>query len=111
MASTTTTQLSLNRANGQATFRLGAPLNRPGREFRPGRPWAVEVSLGPDGVWSREVGHNALKITVQEGLAVVTFEGDREDHVLGPGETFRTPGRGRVALSAYQPSRFTVAAV
>jgi hypothetical protein len=35
---------------------------------------------------------------------MVTFDGDPEDHVLAAGESFRTPARGRVAITAFCPS-------
>jgi hypothetical protein len=39
---------------------------------------------------------------------MVTFDGDPEDHVLAAGESFRTPARGRIAITAFCPSRVRV---
>jgi hypothetical protein len=107
----TTTQNNATPATGRGPFRLPAA-NAPAYQKRaPDGLRKGEVALERRAVWSRVAGRRSpLEITIQEGLAILTFEGDLKDYVLGPGETFRTPGRGRVALSAYEPSRFTVSA-
>lgn len=68
----------------------------------------LQVSLDAPHAWSFDVRRDDLAITLLDGEVMVTFEGDPLDHVLAPGETFTTPGRGRVAVSALRQSRFRV---
>ena len=49
-----------------------------------------------------------LELRCVSGLVVVTQEGDRDDHVLYPGDEFRTSRRGRVVAWAMLDSRLTV---
>jgi hypothetical protein len=68
------------------------------------------VALDATRAWSLEAGRSPVEIVVREGEVMVTFEADPEDHVLGRGEAFRTTRSGRVAVAAFRPSRFSVAA-
>ncbi len=68
----------------------------------------LQVALGPSRAWSFDVRHDPIEIELLEGEVVVTFEGDPKDHVLTQGATFKTPRRGRVAVAAFRPSRFSV---
>jgi hypothetical protein len=70
----------------------------------------IQVSLGATRAWSFDVRRERIAITVLEGEMMVKFEGDPLDHVLGPGAAFTTSGRGRVAVAAFRPSRFSVTA-
>ena len=68
----------------------------------------IQVVLGVTHAWSFDVRHHRMKIEVLEGEVMVTFEGDPVDHVLAPGAVFTTSRRGRVAVAAFRPSRFSV---
>jgi hypothetical protein len=69
-----------------------------------------QVALGPSRAWSFDVRQDPIEIALLEGEVMVTFEGDPEDHILAAGAAFRTPRRGKVAVAAFRPSRFSVAA-
>jgi len=68
----------------------------------------LQVALGVNHAWSFDVRRDPMKLQVLEGKVMVTFEGDPVDHVLEPGAVFTTPRRGRVAVAAFRPSRFSV---
>lgn len=70
----------------------------------------LQVALGVTHAWSRYVRRRPIQIEVLEGEVMVTFEGDPTDHILRPGSAFTTSGRGRVAVAAFRPSRFSVGA-
>lgn len=70
----------------------------------------VQVALGPTRAWSFEVRRDPIQIEVLEGEVMVTFEGDPVDHVLAKGAVFTAARRGRVAVAAFRPSRFSVTA-
>jgi Protein of unknown function (DUF2917) len=70
----------------------------------------LQIALGPWRAWSLDVRGGPIEISLLEGEVMVTFEGDAADHVLVQGGAFRTPRRGRVAVLAFRPSRFSVAA-
>ena len=53
-------------------------------------------------------GRDGLTIRVEEGLLLVTQEGDHEDHVLGPGGELRLEGRGLGVAWALEPTRALV---
>ncbi len=72
-------------------------------------PAEREVALDTSRAWSSQVSRGAM-VAVVAGEVMVTFEGDLEDHVLGPGEAFQAPGRGRVAAAAFRPSVIRLAA-
>jgi hypothetical protein len=52
-------------------------------------------------------GMRGLMLRCASGLLVVTQTGDRFDHVLRPGDVFRTGKRGRVVAWALSDSVFT----
>ena len=69
----------------------------------------LQVALGPSRAWSFDVRRKPIAIELLEGEVLVTFEGDPEDHVLSTqGAVFRTSRRGKVAVAAFRPSRFSV---
>jgi Protein of unknown function (DUF2917) len=70
----------------------------------------LQIALGPSRAWSFDVRRDPIEIQLLDGEVMVTFEGDLEDHILAQGATFRTSGRGRVAVVAFRASRFSVAA-
>ncbi len=68
----------------------------------------LQVALGVTRAWSFDVGRQSMRIQVLEGEVMVTFEGDPVDHVLAQGAVFTTSRRGRVAVAAFRPSRFSI---
>ena len=70
----------------------------------------LQIALEPWRAWSLVVGRDPVEIALVEGEVMVTFEGDPADHILGEGAAFKTSRRGRVAVVAFRPSRFSVAA-
>ena len=70
----------------------------------------LQIALEPWRAWSLVVGRDPIEIALVEGEVMVTFEGDPADHILGKGAVFKTSRRGRVAVVAFRPSRFSVAA-
>jgi Protein of unknown function (DUF2917) len=74
------------------------------------RAQVVQVALGVTHAWSLDVRRRPIRIELLEGQVMVTFEGDPADHILAPGSAFTTSGRGRVAVAAFRPSRFSVTA-
>jgi Protein of unknown function (DUF2917) len=81
------------------THLLDAALGRPRAES--------EVPLDSATAWSRLVSRGA-GVAVVAGHVLVTFEGDPKDHILGPGEVFAAPARGRVAALGFEPSTIRV---
>jgi hypothetical protein len=66
-----------------------------------GRVHSTSCLVLPDGAtWSAAVAGPAPLVTVVAGTVWVTQAGDRNDHVLGPGEQLALLGRGRVAFLA-----------
>jgi hypothetical protein len=47
-------------------------------------------------------------VRVQRGLLLVTREGDRRDHLLGPGDAVAFPPRGRLVAWALEPALASV---
>jgi len=47
-------------------------------------------------------------ISVLQGRVWITLEGDRADHLLGPGDVFVPSSPGRVVLEALTPARIVV---
>ncbi len=82
-----------------------ALLGRTRREAPSGAQW-----LPRDGTLSLRPGRAGLQILGQRGLLLVTQEGDAQDHVVGPGDRFRTRGRGRVVVWALASTDFAVIA-
>ncbi len=69
----------------------------------------LQIALGPSRAWSLDVRRERIQIELLEGEVLVTFEGDPQDHVLASsGAVFRTSRRGKVAVAAFRPSRFSV---
>ncbi len=69
----------------------------------------LQVALGSSRAWSFDVRREPIQIELLEGEVLVTFEGDPQDHVLASsGAVFRTSRRGKVAVAAFRPSRFSV---
>ena len=78
-----------------------------GRESEQGRRLRVrcgsaadERRLGANGVLGLHPGACGLTLRCLSGIVVVTQRGDREDHVLRPGEAFVTERRGLVVAWA-----------
>jgi hypothetical protein len=46
-----------------------------------------------------------IRISTQCGVVWVTEEGDRDDHIVGPGETLVVERGGRTLVQALQTSR------
>ncbi len=105
----TTTNPALRPAATRGMLRTFASRLRSALARR-GKAREAEVTLDLTRAWSFDAGRSAIEILVREGEVMVTFEADPEDHVLGRGQAFRTPRSGRVAVAAFRPSRFSVAA-
>src|SRR6218665_3059647 len=58
----------------------------------------TELSLEQGGVW----------LSCREGVVCLTREGDREAHVLNPGEALQVEGPGRVVVQALRPAHLCV---
>lgn len=70
---------------------------------------ASPLELRRDGTWSA-VRSGPVEVRCLRGLALVTFEGDADDHVLAGGATFVAARRGRIAIWAFEPSSLRVSA-
>ena len=68
------------------------------------------VELARDAAWSARLGTGDVEVRCSSGLAIVTIEGDPEDHVLCAGATFVSGRRGRLAVWAMEPTRLRVTA-
>ena len=68
------------------------------------------VELARDAAWSARLGTGDVEVRCSSGLAIVTIEGDPEDHVLCAGATFVSGRRGRLAVWALEPTRVRVTA-
>lgn len=68
------------------------------------REWELDrdatVRLDSDG--------RGIQVRADRGTVLVTREGDREDHVLEPGDTLLVTGRGLVVAWALAPAHLTV---
>ena len=53
-------------------------------------------------------GRHGVVLRAEHGLVLVTQTGDREDHVLAPGEELRLPRGGLVVASALAAARLIV---
>ena len=53
-------------------------------------------------------GRAELALRVTAGCVLVTYEGDLDDHVLGPGDELRLSGRGLAVAWALSPARLFV---
>ena len=65
--------------------------------------------LARDATLRLRAGGAGLVLRATSGCVLVTREGDRDDHVLEPGEELRLEGRGLVVAWALAPSRLAVA--
>jgi hypothetical protein len=68
------------------------------------------LELARDATWSARAGAADVEVRCTSGLALVTIEGDPEDHVLCAGATFVSGRRGRLAVWALEPARLRVTA-
>lgn len=69
------------------------------------------LELGLDDTWSAVVRRTPIEVRCVLGLALITCEGDTEDHVLSDGATFVATKPGRLAIWALQRARLRVATV
>ncbi len=67
-------------------------------------------ALARDEVLRLPGGREGAWIRVEDGMVVVTREGDVEDHVLQAGTELQLPGRGLSVAWALEPSRIRVRA-
>jgi hypothetical protein len=79
--------------------RRAAPIGAEGEELT-----LEEWSVRAVDVRSRRM----VEIECLSGELLVTVEGDLEDHIVSPGESFRVCRRGRVVVAALVPSRLRV---
>ena len=77
------------------------------RDVRSGTAPRVERMLANSARSVRSAAHG-LELRCVSGLVVVTQKGDRDDHVLYPGDEFRTLSRGLVVAWALLDSRLVV---
>jgi hypothetical protein len=49
-----------------------------------------------------------VELVCLEGELLVTFEGDRKDHIVSRGQAFRADRRGRAVIAALEPSRIEI---
>jgi len=68
----------------------------------------TELSLEQGGLWTHPLRLEGLRLSCREGLVWLTREGDREDHVLKPGEALQVEGPGRVVVQALRPAHLCV---
>jgi hypothetical protein len=68
------------------------------------------LELARDATWSARVVGGGVEVRCSAGLALVTIEGDPEDHVLCAGAAFVSDRRGRLAVWALEPTRVRVTA-
>lgn len=68
----------------------------------------VTLELPDSRAWSAVVGRGGATVRCAAGSVWVTREGDPEDRVLGPGQTFRSEAPGRLALLAMGRARAVV---
>jgi len=64
--------------------------------------------LPRDGTMGFRPGRGGLALRCRAGIVVVTQKGDREDHVLRPGEEFHTARRGLVVAWALTACAFAI---
>lgn len=68
------------------------------------------LDLEVDGTWSVVVRRTPVQVRCVLGLAVITCEGDAEDHVLPDGASFVARQPGRLAIWALEPAHLRVSA-
>jgi hypothetical protein len=68
----------------------------------------VGVVLSGGGAWSRRIGAGGVTVRCVAGSALLTREGDPDDHVLVGGDAFRSEHPGRLALMALDAADVTV---
>ncbi len=77
-------------------------------------PWSREDGgtgsrdLAMDATLRVHPGRNGVVLRAERGLVLVTQKGDREDHVLAPGEELRLPRGGLVVAMALAAARLVV---
>ena len=76
----------------------------------PARPTREELALGADGVHSVRVGEEPVVFTALEGTVMVTAEGDWDDHVLWPGQSWTSERPGHHVVAAIRPAKVRIAA-
>ncbi|AIE83663.1 DUF2917 domain-containing protein [Fimbriimonas ginsengisoli] len=69
---------------------------------------SVSLNLDKGALIDLQPPMNGVKIQVESGSLWVTQEGDASDHVIGPGESFVTAGRGLIVVQALRCSAFRV---
>jgi hypothetical protein len=78
------------------------------RSWRRSREVALGVALSDGGAWSRRIGAGGVTVRCVAGSALLTREGDPDDHVLVGGDAFRSERPGRLALMALDAADVTV---
>ncbi|ATB27380.1 EamA family transporter [Melittangium boletus] len=68
----------------------------------------TELSLEQGGLWTHPLRLEGLRLSCRAGLVWLTREGDREDHVLKPGQALQVEGPGRVVVQALRPAHLCV---
>jgi hypothetical protein len=68
----------------------------------------VALDLADSRAWSGRVGRGGATVRCAAGAVWVTREGDPEDRVLEPGQSFRSETPGRIALLALGRARVVV---
>lgn len=71
----------------------------------------TELVLADWSARSVHVRKQPVEVTCVSGLVVVTVEGDREDHIVRAGHSFRAQRRGHLVVAALRPSRVLVAEI
>lgn len=87
---------------------LGPWLDSLRSSWRGSREVAVSVGLSDGRAWSRRIGAGGATVRCVAGSALLTREGDPEDHVLVGGDAFRSERPGRLALMALDAANVTV---
>lgn len=71
----------------------------------------TEFQLADWSVRSIHVRNRPVEVVCVDGEVLVTVEGDREDHIVLAGHSFRAQRRGHLVVSALRPSRVMVAEI
>jgi hypothetical protein len=67
-----------------------------------------DLELGRDQTVRLQQGARGILVRADRGTVLLTREGDREDHVLEPGESLLVSGPGLVIAWALAPAHLTV---
>lgn len=70
------------------------------------QPWP----LHDNGTMSLRPGAGGVVVRIDRGQVLLTQEGDRDDHVLGPGDAYRAAGRKAVVLWALSEASVALSA-